>query len=440
MYETLLACFVWFVVFILGLVVFLLLLLITIIACIWWTLKMIFNWKSNLLWISKTNLVKARKEYLEDAFPNGTATFEYTIVVPMLKLGLEIVTAVSVLYCARYTDKNSVDGSYSLAPSLVVFHGVGSSATLIISSSIAALREKCNVYVIDIPGFGTSDTAGTVTLADLSADDCLQYYEGFFEKLLPILRVEQPIILAHSIGAFLVLNSIKKRKKEFIGGLILVNPAGILPTLGHSGAYWAILFYFGLPMSLFRILGPNLSSFLLTPVVHSHSLRTAYWLQLQGSNTMTNISKKFICMRFRSSYWAYPQLNNLLNCEHKVGLIWGAKDDLMPIETGRLIMQMGELLGKKFYLETIASAGHSPFHLNGGTDFVAALNQVVRVFSESNRKCSVASSPAVSIDIRFPYRITFSTFSTSQTQKSITNLHTFVGKSVEAQIAGDQKE
>ena len=83
--------FVWlFVVFILGLVVFLLLFLITIIACIWWTLKMIFNWKSNLLWISKTNLVKARK----DAFPNRTATFEYTIVVPMLKLGLEIVTAI----------------------------------------------------------------------------------------------------------------------------------------------------------------------------------------------------------------------------------------------------------------------------------------------------------------------------------------------------------
>jgi hypothetical protein len=44
--------------------------------------------------------------------------------------------------------------------------------------------------------------------------------------------------------------------------LVMLNPAGILPTLGEYGYYWAIFFKTGLPTKVFQL--PMVSTEVLT--------------------------------------------------------------------------------------------------------------------------------------------------------------------------------
>lgn len=324
----------------------------------------------------------AREQYIQKAFPRETE-LRNTLITIVVADKQSIATDVSIIFCPCAAMNVSMDSSDSEPQSLIFLHGVGSSATLISSSSIAALREKYNVYVIDIPGFGTSNTS--VSLASLSTDLCLEYYSQFFDKLLAELALKQPLVVAHSVGSFLAVHSMRNWDRKRIGGIVMVSPAGILPTLTAAGAYWALLFKAGLPMSLFRCFGSTISSFLFLPLLGSTTCaRTIYWLQMQSSMSMVNIPSKFIHLGFATSYWAHPQLNDILRSKLKFGMIWGEKDDLMPLETGRLLVDIGRKLGKKFVLEPVPGAGHSPFHVNGGTDFVQALHKVVAQMEASD--------------------------------------------------------
>jgi len=50
--------------------------------------------------------------------------------------------------------------------------------------------------------------------------------------------------------------------------LLQVNPAGIFPTLGEKGAYWAVFFKLSMPQSLLRGLG-LIGSFVLLSTIRA---------------------------------------------------------------------------------------------------------------------------------------------------------------------------
>jgi pimeloyl-ACP methyl ester carboxylesterase len=221
--------------------------------------------------------------------------------------------------------------------------------------------------------------------------------------------------------------------------MILVSPAGVLPTLSEIGAYWALLFYLGLPMSLFRALGRIAGSLLLLPILSNpRCARTAYWLQLQTSLAMVNIPAKFIDFSFAASFWNRPQLNHILNSKLPIAMIWGDQDNLLPIETGKLLVSIGHKLGKQFILEPVVGAGHSPFHVNGGNDFAVAMEKVMNQLSALEADTVKAASTAadeqaeteISVQIADVVDLQHgrwrSSFSTAITKSKVLELHAYI--------------
>jgi alpha-beta hydrolase superfamily lysophospholipase len=158
-----------------------------------------------------------------------------------------------------------------------------------------------------------------MSIEELSADECLSFFRAFYRSLFGgyidsliqchrlstysriTRRTVKPasvFVLGHSLGAYLSIMSlfdwengkvppaplpenyhtdhgISTGVVTHISGLILASPAGILPSLSPHGAYWAVLFYVGMPMSILRSMGSTLASLLVIP-----------WMQL-GSNIHT---------------------------------------------------------------------------------------------------------------------------------------------------------
>lgn len=234
-----------------GLVIFLIVLSIG-----WWLCVFPLLCYNNTVpfWLSKKNQVFTRSEYITNTFPKNTTQTNHELSIDNIRPNLVIKVSTHVIYspATSTTDQKQ---------SLVVFHGVGSSATLLISSSVQQLcDEGYNVYSIDLPGCGTSST--NYSLKYLTAEEILVFYRIFLVKLLNCLVfVTPPYVVAHSIGGFLILdaithgcthgcthevktsstNIINKYQTETecfchsITGLVLISPAGLLPTLSEHG-------------------------------------------------------------------------------------------------------------------------------------------------------------------------------------------------------------
>lgn len=157
-------------------------------------------------------------------------------------------------WCVNVVSLSSSSSHHETSTNVVFFHGTGSSAALVTASVAPILSRKYNLYSVDLPGCGRS--LNPPELAAASPDSMLLLYYDFFEKLFANLQLDprNTIIVAHSISAFLLYKWCYSGSHAF-KGLYLVNPAGVFPSLGSWGAYWAVLFKAGIPMSLVRFFG-----------------------------------------------------------------------------------------------------------------------------------------------------------------------------------------
>lgn len=184
---------------------------------------------------------------------------------------------------------------------------------------------------------GDSKSMDNSFLTRLKPSELTDFYDEFFCALFAELKLIRPVIIAHSIGAFLAMKSPKLFVTLKPSYLILVNPAGILPTLGSYGAYWAVLFWLGIPMSLFRV-STIITSFIYFGTVKPfwigitrESLRQKYWIQLQATPTMVNIPAKFIKQNFTTSCWNMSAIGDVLAMRSLIRFIWSDQDDIVNI-------------------------------------------------------------------------------------------------------------
>jgi pimeloyl-ACP methyl ester carboxylesterase len=106
--------------------------------------------------------------------------------------------------------------------SLIFIHGSGSDHSLW-SHQYAKLHKHYNIIAVDLPGHGRSTGSGET---DISA------YCVWISKLLDVLRLENPVLVGHSLGAAITLQfalSYPKDIKSIVvagGGLKMpVNPS-----------------------------------------------------------------------------------------------------------------------------------------------------------------------------------------------------------------------
>ena len=250
-------------------------------------------------------------------------------------------------------------------------HGTGSAAALAWSSTAHQFADHYAVYAPDLPAFGRS----TLSWEFFNAATCAnleEMYADWLAHYLDAVGLQKPVVVAHSIGAFFAIHFAKKYPTK-VSKLILVDPAGLLPTLGAKGFYFGWLFKLGFPTRQARFFGKVLSAFPKTT-------KTRYWHQLNASPTAfgDHVVAKFITTTWSSVYWNRPALRSLLTADVPFAFVYGELDDLMPSTQGDTIVEacMEDPIA---LVGLVSGAWHMPFHIDNGRPFVDRVLRAIEV-------------------------------------------------------------
>jgi pimeloyl-ACP methyl ester carboxylesterase len=104
---------------------------------------------------------------------------------------------------------------------VVFLHGWGSNSTLWFSSVLSLVQEGYELYFLDLPGFGKSQTP--------SKPFQLQNYADIVSHFITKLEIQKPIIVGHSFGGKTAIR-IASKKTIPLTGLVLVDSSGLPHT------------------------------------------------------------------------------------------------------------------------------------------------------------------------------------------------------------------
>ena len=255
-------------------------------------------------------------------------------------------------------DATATDAATDPSGILVFIHGTASSSATFFDT-MKALPPTMKCVAIDLPTFGIS---GHIDVARYSTNEqlCIAYADIIGHTLHQLEIVHQTILVAHSLGGFL---SIYVADRFPIKKLVLLNPAGILPTLGEYGYYWAIFFKTGLPTKVFQL--PMVSSEVLVRlgrmVFSDGGIKTDFWLSFfaNPANEGHRILQRLITLKPFYSYWNTPAIMTLMDVYRKVptSVCFGVDDTICPSHIGAFLSTLtrGEIM-----IHNIENANHNP--------------------------------------------------------------------------------
>jgi hypothetical protein len=110
---------------------------------------------------------------------------------------------------------------------------------------------------------------------------------------------------------------------------------------------------------------------------------------------MVNVAKKFMNVGYHSMFWTHPCLQCIMRSRVPVALVWGGDDNIMPLETGRITVELCGKLGKVVGLSVVEGAGHTPFHFEGGKEFAEKVRESCENIQQQHRTNSSDSGSAV---------------------------------------------
>jgi pimeloyl-ACP methyl ester carboxylesterase len=245
----------------------------------------------------------------------------------------------------------------------VFIHGTA-SASAAFFDTMNALPPTMKCVAIDLPTFGVSghiDTERYPTNEKL----CIAYADVIGHTLHEMKIVENTILVAHSLGGFL---SIYVANRFPIKKLVLLNPAGILPTLGVYGYYWGMFFKAGLPTTVYHL--PMVSSELLTYLVrwwrtgdadNHNDPNIEFWLSFYANpaNEGHRILQRLITLRPFYSYWNTPTISTLTDVYKKVptSICFGVEDTIIPSHIGSFLRRLTQ---GEIRIHNIQNANHNP--------------------------------------------------------------------------------
>jgi pimeloyl-ACP methyl ester carboxylesterase len=245
---------------------------------------------------------------------------------------------------------------------LVFIHGTASSSATFFDT-MKALPPTMKCVAIDLPTFGIS---GHIDPERYSTNEklCIAYADVIGHTLHKLEIVNQTILVAHSLGGFL---SIYVADRFPIKKLVLLNPAGILPTLGEWGYYWAIFFKAGLPTTAFH-LGMVSSDLLVylgrlwwTGALEPGDIKTEFWLSFfaNPANEGHRILQRLITLNPCYSYWNTPAISTLTDVYKKVqtSVCFGVEDTICPSHIGAFLRRLTQ---GEIKIHNIQNANHNP--------------------------------------------------------------------------------
>ena len=240
----------------------------------------------------------------------------------------------------------------------VFIHGTA-SASIIFFDVMKHIPSNIKCVAIDLPNFGVS---GCIDMDTHKSNEelCHRYADIIGNTLIALDIMKNTILVSHSLGGFL---SIYVAERYPVKKLVLLNPAGILPTLGEYGYYWGMFFKAGLPTTLFHL--PMISRELLIYIgrglFSSNMVTTEFWLSFftNNKNNGHEILQRLITLRPFYSYWNTPVINTLLDVYKKVPthICFGEDDTIIPSHIGSFLH---ELTGGEIMIHNIKNVSHNP--------------------------------------------------------------------------------
>ena len=241
---------------------------------------------------------------------------------------------------------------------LVFIHGTASSSATFFDT-MKALPPTVKCVAIDLPTFGIS---GHIDVERYPTNEkmCIGYADVIGHTLHRMEIINQTILVAHSLGGFL---SIYVADRFPIKKLVMLNPAGILPTLGEYGYYWAIFFKTGLPTKVFHLplISPEVLVRLGKLLFGDGSIKTDFWLSFfaNPANEGHRILQRLITLTPFYSYWNTPAIMTLMDVYKKVptSVCFGVEDTICPSHIGAFLSTLtrGEIM-----IHNIENANHNP--------------------------------------------------------------------------------
>lgn len=275
--------------------------------------------------------------------------------------GVKIHCVVKDAATATATATDTTDPSTDV---LVFIHGTASSSATFFDT-MKALPPTVKCVAIDLPTFGISGHID-VDRYPTTKQMCIGYADIIGHTLHRMEIVHQTIIVAHSLGGFL---SIYVADRFPIKKLVMLNPAGILPTLGEYGYYWAIFFKTGFPTKIFHL--PLISPELLVRLGRmvfgygdrgGDGIKTDFWLSFfaNPNNEGHRILQRLITLTPFYSYWNTPAIMTLMDVYRKVptSVCFGVEDTICPSHIGAFLSTLtrGEIM-----IHNIENANHNPY-------------------------------------------------------------------------------
>ena len=275
--------------------------------------------------------------------------------------GVNIHCVIKDLVPMVVTD-GAIDAADAIDDIFVFIHGTASNSTIFFNV-MKQIPDNIKCVAIDLPNFGVSGCINIDTYKN-NEELCHCYADIIGNTLIKLNIVKNTILVAHSLGGFL---SIYVADRFPIKRLVLLNPAGILPTLGVYGYYWGMFFKAGLPTTLFHL--PMISRDLMLYIGRrvgsngtTQSDTTEFWLSFfmnEHGNTGYKVLQRLITLHPFYSYWNTPAITTLLEVYKKTQthICFGEDDTIIPSHIGEFL---DELTGGEIMIHNIKNASHNP--------------------------------------------------------------------------------
>jgi len=276
------------------------------------------------------------------------------------------------------------------APCILLVHGTAGSSLSFIHV-LQTLRETFNVYAVDLPGFGRSHVNRTykeiARMYENSADFHCNVLEramdefGITRKAANHTRGGGAFFCGHSFGGYICSRFVVVHPGR-VAGLIMVNPAGVFPTLGGMGVYWAYVFKLSIP-NIGRLFG-RLGFWFVTKYLFQGSAEALYWYYISAHPRGIGdlFVRERITLSMLSAYWNRPAFNDLAVVSSPVCTIYGEIDSIMPPHQGIVLEQA---FGHP--LKVVEGRGHNPMD-------TPKTGKEVALFIAEFARASIPSAPA----------------------------------------------
>ena len=278
--------------------------------------------------------------------------------------------------------------SRGLKPAFLYIHGVLSCALANIES-FNALSEHYDIYVMDVPGFGRTESPNITTVADIPK--IMAIYSDFINAYIDSFQLKKVHLVGHSFGGFISIR-FASDYPDRVEKMILTDFPGTLPTSGALGFYWALFFKYRPIFRICRFFGRFLVG-LFRSITSDPWID--YYISLYAQQTATGDDYVARCITITGtkSWWNFPVLPSILRLKVPLALIWGEKDSLTIPEHGKLLVALSGSAGLHCYM--VKDAFHNTVFTNNGTDYTECL---LRAFENAVKMGEDAERVAQQLD------------------------------------------